>query len=300
MKKLLSILLIIILLPLAGCTTASEDDGKIHIIATLFPQYDFARQIGGDLVEVTLLLPPGQESHLYDPSPSDMAAISKSDIFIFTGSMMEGWAGEISASLSSETIVVDASEGIILSDSHNHEHDGENTPDPHIWLDFDNAKIMCDNIFTALVTASPENRAYFEKNLQNYKQELTNLDNEYFALLSDNTKPLIFGGRFALGYLTERYSIPYKSAYASCSANSEPGVKDIKDLSQYIKDNNIKVVYCEEYSDPKVARAIIEGTDAEILVLHSAHNISREEREQGVTFISIMEQNLENIRKGLL
>ncbi len=298
MKKLISLLLIILLIPISGCSDTAMDNGKIQITATLFPQYDFARQIGGDKVDVTLLLPAGQESHLYDPSPSDMTRISKSDLFIYTGDLMEGWAGDIASSVGDSVKILNVSEDIELfsSDEHNHAH----SADPHIWLDFDNAKKMCAKIAAELIILSPDDADYFIDNLTEYTNLLTQLDEEYrLAFESASDKELVFGGRFAVGYLTRRYNVKYKSAYSSCSANSEPAVSDIALLSDYVKNYDIKAVYCEEFSDPKVAREIAKANNAEVLVIHSCHNTSREERENNETFISLMEKNLENIRKGL-
>lgn len=300
MKRILALLIILSIFPFAGCATNSSDSSKIQITATLFPQYDFARQIGGDKVEVTLLLPAGQESHLYDPSPSDMAKISQSDLFIYTGDTMEGWAGDIASSVGSDVKVLDVSRNITLFAHGEDEHEHEHSLDPHIWLDFDNAKTMCANIAAELILLSPENEAYFTENLVNYTNTLTALDEEFKKEFSNGqTKELIFGGRFAVGYLTRRYNIKYRSAYDSCSANSEPSVQDITALSDYVKGNDIKVVFCEEFSDPKIAREIALSNNAEVLVLHSCHNTSAEEREMGATFVSIMTENLSNIRKGL-
>lgn len=298
MRKFLALFLIVCLIPLAGCTTEEKTiSDKILITATLFPQYDFARVIGGDKVDVTLLLPPGTDSHHFDPSPSDMVKISESNLFIYTGDAMEGWAGDIAASLSGKVTVLNVSEGIELSSSHEgHDH----AIDPHIWLDFDNAIKMCENITNALCTLSPENADYFISNFDEYSTLLSDLDKEYQLLFqTPPEKDLVFGGRFAVGYLVKRYNIPHQSAYESCNANDEPGARVIAALCDYVKENDVKVVYCEEFSDGKVAKEIAKANNAEVLVLHSCHNTSREEREAGETFISLMEQNLENIRKGL-
>ncbi|MCD8048280.1 MAG: metal ABC transporter substrate-binding protein [Clostridia bacterium] len=289
------------LLALTGCSSTQEaSSDKITVVATLFPQYDFVREIGGDRVDATLLLSAGQESHLYDPSPSDMSFIASSDIFIFTGENMESWAADIASSVGDSVTIVDASEGITLHLNEDDDEDGHShTYDPHIWLDFDNAKTMCDNIYSALCAASPEDESYFAANLEAYKEKLTEIDEEYAAAFASSSKTLVFGGRFALGYLVRRYNVSYISAYSSCGSESEPSVRDIQTISDFVKENDVKVVYCEEFSDPKVARSIAEGTDAEILVIHSAENTSLDEREDGTTFIDIMEQNLENIKKGL-
>lgn len=299
MKKIIALITALSILFVAGCgcKDSSADTDKIKIVASLFPQYDFARQIGGDKVEVTLLLPPGSESHHYEPSPSDMVSIADSDLFIYTGDALEGWAGDIAASLKGSVTICDASKGISLESSHE-EHD--HALDPHIWLDFDKSKAMCENITQELVKISPENEEYFKNNEAKYLKELTALDEKYAQVFSQKPeKDLIFGGKFAVGYLVERYNIPHQSAYTSCSANAEVSQKVIVALSDYVKENDIKVVYCEEFSDPYVAREIAAANNAEVLVIHSAHNTSKEEREKGVTFISLMEQNLENIRKGL-
>lgn len=299
MKKLIALLTSFVILLCCGCGGATVPSDKIIITATLFPQYDFARIIGGDKVDVTLLLPAGQESHLYDPSPTDMAKISQSDIFIYTGDVMEGWAGDIASSVGEDVHILDVSRNIELAESEN-DDDHEHSLDPHIWLDFENAQKMCVNIATELILLSPEDADYFTDNLTALLNDISALDKEY-ALLFENgqAKDLIFGGRFSVGYLTRRYDIKYKSAYASCSANSEPSVKDIAYLSDYVRQNDIKVVFCEEFSDPKIAREIAKANNAEVLVLHSCHNTSAEERREGATYLSIMTRNLENIRKGL-
>jgi len=293
MKKFLAMAAALCLL-LTGCASESGESGKITVIATLFPQYDFARQIAGDRASVTLLLPAGQESHLYDPTPADMTAISKADIFVYTGDNMESWASDLASSVGDKVKIVDASEGISL-----YESSGDHDLDPHIWLDFDNAKKMAENVFNALVEISPENTDYFTENLHALEDSLTSLDEEYRAAFSASDKTLVFGGRFALGYLLRRCGADYISAYDSCGAEAEPGVQDIKRLYDYVKENNVKAVYAEEFSEPKVARTIAEANGAEVLLLHSAENTSREEREEGVTFVSLMEKNLEKIRKGL-
>ena len=287
MKKLLSIILIA-LLTLAGCGKKNiKESGKITIVATLFPQYDFSRVIGGDKVDVTLLLPAGSESHNYDPSPSDMALISKSDIFVYTGDEMEPWAGDIASAVGTSVKILNVSDNATLSSYEEH-HENENsshshTLDPHIWLDFDNAKIMCENIYNALCSVSPENKDYFTENFESYIDKLTVLDKSYSDIVSNSEKTIVFGGKFALSYLVKRYNISYLSAYESCSANAEPSIADIAYLSDFVKTNNITVVYCEEYTEPKVALEIASGNNAEVLPIHSCHNLNRQDLEKGTT-----------------
>ena len=144
-----------------------------------------------------------------------------------------------------------------------------------------------------------KNKGYFEKNLKAYKENLTQLDEKYASTLSEAEKDIIFGGKFALGYLFHRYDISYMSAYDSCSANSEPSIADTAFLANFVATNDIKAVYCQEYTDPKVAREIASYNNAEVLVIHSCHNLNKEDRE-GFPKKVIPEQRLEMAEKLIL
>lgn len=297
----------ILLISLAGCMPQrNTDNGKINIIATLFPQYDFARQIAGDKANVTLLLPPGMDSHSYDPTPSDVINISKSDIFIYTGKYMEVWAENLISGLDTSKVkVVDASNGVTLhkeeededepvKDEHHHEYD------PHIWTNPQYAKIMVDNIVTALCEADAQNADYYKNNAEAYKKELDRLDNDFQQVVSSSKhKEIYFGGRFALYYFAERYGLKWVAAFDSCSTETEPSAKVVAQMISEMKQKDIKVIYYEELVDPKAAKAIAAETGAKTLLLHSCHNVSKEDLSNGVTYLSLMEQNVKNLKEGL-
>lgn len=334
MKKILTVILVVLLVAaLFGCTQnqktsdLSENENnneKIKIVTTLFPQYDFARQIAGDKAEVTLLLPPGAESHSFEPTPSDIITINKADIFIYTGKYMEPWAEKIIQSTDSDTInILDVSNGITLfkedhehdeeehdedehteddidnseehgGDGHNHEYD------PHIWTSPVIAKKMVDNIAASLCYVDSENASYYKSNAEKYKKQLDELDAEFNEIVSTGVRNKIyFGGRFALHYFTEEYGLEHESAYDNCSSETEPSAHDIAQIIDEIKEHKIPVIYYEELTDPKVSRSISEDTGAEMLLFHSCHNISKEDFEKGVTYLDIMKQNAENLKKGL-
>lgn len=334
MKKILTVILVVLLVAaLFGCTqnqkisNLSENENnneKIKIVTTLFPQYDFARQIAGDKAEVTLLLPPGAESHSFEPTPSDIITINKADIFIYTGKYMEPWAEKIIQSTNSDTInILDVSNGITLfkedhehdeeehdedehteddidnseehgGDGHNHEYD------PHIWTSPVIAKKMVDNIAASLCYVDSENASYYKSNAEKYKKQLDELDAEFNEIVSTGVRNKIyFGGRFALHYFTEEYGLEHESAYDNCSSETEPSAHDIAQIIDEIKEHKIPVIYYEELTDPKVSRSISEDTGAEMLLFHSCHNISKEDFEKGVTYLDIMKQNAENLKKGL-
>lgn len=309
MKKFLSlILLICLLVPLVACTKSGDDD-KLKIVTSLFPHYDFARRIVGDKAEVTLLLPPGTESHTFDPSAIDIYTITNSDIFIYTGKNMEAWAERVISSLDENgPKIVDTSSGIDLLHSAEHEendpHEHEHVYDPHIWLNPLNAVKMLENILEAICETDPENEAFYRENAKRYKDEILLLDSDIERTINDaksryGTDTLVFGGRFAYIYFFERYDLNYKSAYKTCSTETEPSLKTIYEITQFVKENNIKRIFKEELSEGKVANSIAEQTGAKVDVFSTVHNVTKSEFESGATYVSVMYQNLSVIEKAL-
>lgn len=351
MKKILTVILVVLLASaLFGCTQNQntsdlnqneEENNKIKIVTTLFPQYDFTRQIAGDKAEIVLLLPPGSESHSFEPTPNDIITIDNSDIFIYTGKYMEPWADKIIQSSDNEDIhILDVSNGITLvkeEHDHDHEHDEDHDHeheeneeneehedyedhedhdheheeheeheghsheyDPHIWTNPVMAKKMVDNIAASLCYVDPENASYYKENAESYKEKLSELDAEFREIVDNGSRNKIyFGERFALYYFTEEYGLEYKSAYDNCSSETEPSARDIAQIIDEINEYNIPVVYYQELTDPKVSRSISEDTGVEILLFHSCHNVSKEDFKNGITYLEIMKQNAENLKKGL-
>ncbi len=278
---------------------------KLQVVVSLFPLYDFTRAIGGDKVDVTLLLPPGMEAHSFEPKPNDIVRANKSDLFIYTNRYMEPWAVSIANGLDPrKTLVVDASQGVSFlragqEDEDHHEGSSGEGMDPHIWLDFGNAQIMVDNILAALAAKDPEDGQYFTANAENYKTKLRELDEQYRAGLSKCAKHIfLHGGHYAFGYLAHRYGLTYESAYA-VSANAEPSPATIAQLIRQIRQNGLHYIYTEELVEPRIADTISRETGAKVIKLHGAHNISKSDLEAGATFLSLMEQNLKNLRIGL-
>lgn len=287
-------------------TTAPSD--KITVVTTLFPMYDFAKQIGGDNVSVSLLLPPGVEPHSFEPKPSDVAKINSADIFVYTGEFMEPWAHDILESVNKTVTVVDASSGISLmkeeEDEHEEDHE-EGDPhdhhgvDPHIWLDFDNAKIMAANIAGALEKADPQHAQDYQQRLKEYQENLDALDAKYKQTLATcKTNMIVYGGHYAFGYLAKRYGLSYVSAQG-LSPDAEPSASDLIELVEQIKKNGVTAVFYEELSSPKIAETIARETNAALFLLNGTHNLAKEDFEKGVSYMSLMEQNLENLKKGL-
>lgn len=316
MKQTLAKILTIILM--MGCvfsfSACSKDDKdnneKITIVTTLFPQYDFARQIAGDKAEVTMLLNPGTESHDYDPTPSDMIKINNADLFIYTGKYMEAWAADILDSVDNKELdILDVSKNITLhktTEDEEHEHEENESEehiheyDPHIWTSPKNAIIMLNNILEELIKIDSENEEYYRNNAENYIKQLEELDSEFKDIVAHSEyNTIYFGGRFAMLYFVEEYGLNYVSAFDSCSSETEPGAKLVTKIVDDMKKNGAGVVYYEELASTKTAQAIADEIGGEILLLHSCHNVSSDDFNNGVTYISIMKQNAENLKIGL-
>ena len=302
LTRVMMLLTMTLVVLLAGCASeknvpAAKDatSDKIQIVATLFPQYDFARQIAGDKADVTLLLPPGVESHSYEPTPSDIIKINHSDLFLYTGKNMEAWSQKIIQGMTdaeSHSLVLDVSKDIKLAKT--------SGIDPHIWTDPLIAKVMVTNIQDALCKIDPANADYYTENAAKYSSELDGLDAEFKTIVSNGKRnEIIFGSRFALYYFAKQYGLNYEAAFDSCSSETEPSAKTVAKLIKKIKEDQIPVIYYAEIEEPKVAKSISEETGVKMLLFHSCHNITKEELEEGATYLSLMKQNAQNLKEGL-
>lgn len=311
----------------SGCGGEKSNNNKITIITTLFPQYDFARQIAGDKCEVKLLLPPGTDIHSYEPAPKDIIDISSAEIFIYTGDDLEAWVTTILAAIDNKDLkVVDLSENIELLNTGEHEHDhghedeaneekghedeagneeifGHNhshSVDPHFWTSPENAVIMMEEVCEAIVEADPENKEYYQNNCKEYVEKIKDVDNEIRSIVENaDIDTLYFGGRFAMLYFTEYYGLSYVSPFDSCSHETEADPKSIVEIIECMKQHKIKTVFKEELADPKIAEMIADEIGGKTLQLHSCHNVSKEDFENGITYVDLMRQNAENLKSGL-
>ena len=309
MKRITSMLLVFVtaLLSFVGCVGQDENSGKIKIVATLFPQYDFARIISGDKADVTMLLPYGAESHTYEPSVKDMTVVSSADVFLYTGAVMEPWAKNLIENSDSERIkVVDLSKGVRLLDGtdgeeyHEKNNDHTHDYDPHIWTSPKNALVMVEVMLETLCDIDPDNKDYYTKNAGQLKKEIESIDSELLEISEryDGT-PLYFGGKFAFLYMFDAYGFNFRSPYKGCSDETEPSIKDISDICREIKEDGVVYIFCEEMSEGKVAKSVADETGTKLLVLHSCHNLSKSEAEKGESYVSIMKKNVENIRLAI-
>lgn len=314
MKRVICLILAFLLLTscLSGCGAKKADNGKIKIVATVFPPFDFARAIAGDKAEIVQLVRPGSESHSFEPTPTDVKEVQECDLFLMIGGESESWAERLYNSSSGEnrkTVVL--SEYVIMLEAESGEHHDEEAHahhkhshthehDEHIWTSPLNAVKMSEAILDALCELDAENEKYYKANFHMLKTELDGLDSEFRKLgeRQDN-KTLVFGDRFPFLYLTAEYGFSYLAAFPGCAEQTEPDIKTLTHLIEHIKEDNISTVFYTEFSSRGTANMLCEETGAAPLMLHSCHNLTKEEWERGETYLSLMKHNLENLKKAL-
>lgn len=322
---------------LSGCGRAEsgEEPGdgeggrKLKVAATLFPYYDFVRQVAGDQVELSLVIPAGMDSHSFEPTPRDIRTMQEADVIIANGGAMEHWVDQVVDSFDREdqTVVimmdhVDAVEEEIVEgmehsdEGHGHVHvheDGEEDGhleedesqyeieyDEHIWTSPVNAMRMVDVIAETLTERDPDHGAMYQAGAAAYLEELERLDKEFREVRDSAVHDMIvMGDKFPLRYFADTYGLRYRAAFSGCSSDTEPSARTIAYLIDKMKSEQIPVIYYPELTSHRVAEIIAEETGAKPLLLHSCHNVTRREFDSGVTYLELMEQNVTNLKKGL-
>ena len=327
--KNISILLTLsmLLVMLSGCAGAASkaEDGKISIVATIFPQYDFARRIAGDKADVKMLLKPGMEAHSYEPSPKDIIGISECDLFLNVGGESESWLEAvldsadnpdmkiISAMNCVDVIEEETSEGM-QSREHHHEHEHENESDSdhhhddeeeeeydeHVWTSPMNAIAIVNEINKALCELDPDNAEYYCANTNQYVDELMRLDNSFREVTTGaKRKILIFGDRFPLLYFVREYGLEYYAAFPGCAAETEPSAATVASLIDKVKREKVPVVFYIELSNHKVADAIAEATGTKTAQFNTCHNITADDFAAGESYLSLMKANVDVLKEAL-
>ena len=302
----------------------SENDNnkteKVKIVTTIFPEYDWVRQIAGDKVsdmDITMLLDNGVDMHSYQPTADDIMKISDCDLFIYVGGESDEWVNDaLKEAVNKDMQVIDLLdvlgeqvkieelvEGMQDTEHEEEEEHEEKEYDEHVWLSLKNAETLCDAIAEALGNADPDNKAVYDTNKAAYIDQLVSLDNQYREVADQaSVKTLLFGDRFPFRYLVDDYGLSYYAAFAGCSAESEASFETISFLAQKIDELGLKYVMTIEKSDQKIAKTIIENTqnkDQSILTLDSMQSTTSADVANGMTYLSIMEGNLNILKEAL-
>lgn len=308
MRKLTALLLALIMVfSLCACTNSESetDSGKIKIVATIFPQYDFARQIAGDLADITMLLAPGEETHTYDPSPADIITIQNADIFIYGGGESDTWLEGVLDSIDTSKMtlisLMDVCELLETEEEHEHEHEHDEMPyDEHVWTSPINAMKIVEAIANALCAVDPDDAEAFRANRDNYLGKLTALDLKFHEVIDSAPRStLIFGDRFPLLYFAEEYGLDYRAAFPGCASNTEPSAATVAELIETVKSENIPIVFKIELSNGQVADSIAEASGARVETFYTCHTVSKDDFENGETYLSLMEKNIPLVKEAL-
>ena len=302
---------------------AEKTDEKLSVVTTIFPQYDFVREIAGEEVELKMLLKPGEETHSYEPTPQDMIAIENSDIFIYVGGENDEWVEDMLTSMPDENRVtlrlvdcVDTYEeehvegmkeegGLFHEEENNVQSDAAEVHsvheiDEHVWTSPKNAVQIVEAIKEILIRKDPNRRDVYEENAAAYTDKLAELDMRFKKITEETDNPLLlFGDRFPFRYFTEEYGISYYAAFPGCASDTEPSAATMAFLIDKAKQEKIPVILKMELSNADIANAIAEATGAKVMTFYSCHNISAEDFEKGETYYTMMEKNVETLKEAL-
>lgn len=308
----------------AGSGTEGEKSKKLKVVTTLFPYYDFARQIAGDRIDLDMVVPAGMDSHSFEPTPADIIMLQSADILICNGGVMELWLSKVLQSVDTSHMTVitmmdyvdvveeETVEGMEAEEhgrrygeeAHGHEeddgHEVEIEYDEHIWTSPRNAIIISGVIGETLEKKDPLHGEYYKKQTQEYQDQLEALTQEIWDVVGKaDRKLMVFGDKFPFRYFSEEFGLSYRAAFTGCSSDTEPSAKTIAYLIDKVRQDQIPAVYYLELSSHRVAEIIGEETGASPLLFHSCHNVTRGEFDSGITYLELMKRNVENLRKGL-
>lgn len=303
MKRLIAALLCLCLV-LCGCTAQPEkphDETKLQIVCTSFPAYDFAREIAGDRAELTLLIKPGSEVHSYEPTPKDMIRIQESDLFICNGGESEQWAKTLITPELNTIYMMDCVDTVEESaDGIYNAEDGEPELDEHVWTSPLNAIKISEEICNALCKLDTDNAEAYKTNFAAYKAQLMALDREFRQVIKNSGKhTLVFADRFPMRYFALEYGLDCYAAFPGCSSETEPSAKTVAYLIDRVREDKIPAVLYMEFSNQKMADVICEDTGCKKLPFYSAHSVSAEQFEQGVSYLDLMRINLNSLKEAL-
>ena len=333
MKKITALLLALMMLAgvLAGCGKPKDTgkSGKLKVVTTIFPEYDWVRAILGDKAEnaeITMLLDNGVDLHSYQPTADDIVKISDCDLFVYVGGKSDGWVENALKNAANKNMkVINLLE--VLGDSakaeetvegmqeeeHDHddadehddaeEHEHEEEKDEHVWLSLKNAQVLCTSIADALAAIDPDNKDTYVANAAAYKDKLAALDADYKAAVDGAAhKTVLFGDRFPFRYLVDDYGLRYYAAFAGCSAETEASFETISFLAKKVDELKLPCVLTIEGAQHKIAETIVQNTTSKnqkVLTMDSMQSTTSKDVKNGTTYLSVMEKNLSVLKEAL-
>jgi len=318
LKKFLAFALCLVLLAaFAACAAPAAETGKLSVVVTIFPVYDWVMQVLGDAAsdaDVTLLLDNGVDLHSYQPTAADLVRLSTCDVFVYIGGESDDWVASALASAGNKQMVAvnltEALKDALVTEelvsgmqAEEAETEGEEAFDEHIWLSLKNAVSAVQVICEALKSADAAHSDDYSANAETYCADLQALDGEYTAAISgfSNVKPLLVADRFPFRYLAEDYHLSYYAAFAGCSAESEASFETVSFLAEQLNQKNLPAVIILEGSDSKLAQTVMAtaGKQLPVLTMNSMQSSTTADYAKGQTYLSLMRANLETLKQAL-
>lgn len=303
MKKIISIfLLFVVTFAFCSCGEVERSTGKISVVTTIFPYYDFARSVSKGTCEVDMLLKPGSDVHSFEPTPSDILKIRNADLFIYNGGESDEWVDSILESLgdTDKPVVMKMTDYVKPLTEMDADHHAEDEEDEHIWTSLDNAKTLVSKISDEVSKLDQKHKTVYNKNGLDYIEKISKVQSEIENTVnSSKSKKIVVGDRFPLLYFATEFSLDWECAFPGCSTETEPSLDRLSKLTDTIEKDKIKTILKLEMSENKVADTLADETNTKVRTFYSAESVSKEDFANNVTYVDLMERDNNALKEAL-
>lgn len=285
-----------------SCGEVERSTGKISVVTTIFPYYDFARSVSKGTCDVDMLLKPGSDVHSFEPTPSDILKIRNADLFIYNGGESDEWVDSILESLgdTDKPVVMKMTDYVKPLTEMDADHHAEDEEDEHIWTSLDNAKTLVSKISNEVSKLDQKHKTVYNKNGLDYIEKISKVQSEIENTVnSSESKKIVVGDRFPLLYFATEFSLDWECAFPGCSTETEPSLDRLSKLTDTIEKDKIKTILKLEMSENKVADTLADETNTKVRTFYSAESVSKEEFANNVTYVDLMERNNNALKEAL-
>lgn len=285
-----------------SCGEVERSTGKISVVTTIFPYYDFARSVSKGTCDVDMLLKPGSDVHSFEPTPSDILKIRNADLFIYNGGESDEWVDSILESLgdTDKPVVMKMTDYVKPLTEMDADHHAEDEEDEHIWTSLDNAKTLVSKISDEVSKLDQKHKTVYNKNGLDYIEKISKVQSEIENTVnSSKSKKIVVGDRFPLLYFATEFSLDWECAFPGCSTETEPSLDRLSKLTDTIEKDKIKTILKLEMSENKVADTLADETNTKVRIFYSAESVSKEDFANNITYVDLMERNNNALKEAL-
>ena len=285
-----------------SCGEVERSTGKISVVTTIFPYYDFTRSVSKGTCDVDMLLKPGSDVHSFEPTPSDILKIRNADLFIYNGGESDEWVDSILESLgdTDKPVVMKMTDYVKPLTEMDADHHAEDEEDEHIWTSLDNAKTLVSKISDEVSKLDQKNKSVYSKNSSDYIEKISKVQSEIENTVnSSKSKKIVVGDRFPLLYFATEFSLDWECAFPGCSTETEPSLDRLSKLTDTIEKDKIKTILKLEMSENKVADTLADETNTKVRTFYSAESVSKEDFANNVSYVDLMERDNNALKEAL-